>query len=112
MEANGGIILQREYDLLQTELENYFGQQTEIRAGLKPEEPLIAKSPELLRYEMVNTTGLPVWSGGLQDQPHIWLGQYGIIDRVFKIYEAIRIANEEAEAKARRKELNGSSTQR
>lgn len=108
MGASGGIALQQEYDLLQAELENFFGQQAEIRAGLKPEEPIYHKPPELLLYELVNSTGLPVWSGGLMDQPHIWLGYYRVVDNVYKAFEAIRRRNIE-EAERQRREKNGAT---
>ena len=61
---------------------------------------------------MMKATGLPVWEGGLQDQPHIWLGQYGLIDKTFRLFEAIRLASEAAETERRRNQQNGPATER
>lgn len=86
------MILQGELNLLQEDLEEYFGTLNEIRAGLATKP--IAKPPELRLFEMLQETGLPMWSGGLMDQPHIWLYQYGLIKSVKAMFEAISQASQ------------------
>jgi hypothetical protein len=104
----GKLVLQRDLEALQSELENYFGQQNELLNGLTIEDEVIEKPVELIRYEMVKAFGLPVWEGGLADQPHIWLLQYKIIDTVVRLFESLRIASEEA--KQRSRESNGTQS--
>jgi len=60
------------------------------KAGLKirPEE-VAEKPPELIKYEQMKVTGLPIWAGGLQDQPHIWLLMMGVIHNTLTIFEVI-----------------------
>ena len=104
--GNGGIVLQEELKALQMELENFYGQQAEIRSGLKLEDPVVAKPLELIRYEMVKEFGLQVWEGGLMDQPHIWLLQYRVVDNVTRIFALIKQKADEAEARRREDERN------
>lgn len=47
------------------------------------------KPAELRKYEQVKALGLPVWEGGLQDQPHIWLEQIGVIEATARLFEAM-----------------------
>jgi hypothetical protein len=57
------------------------------KAGLKirPDE-VVEMPPELKKYEQMKATGLPVWDGGLQDQPHIWLEMVGVIVAMKRIF--------------------------
>ena len=63
-------------------------------AGLKirPDE-VVQKPPELKKFEQMEATGLPVWDGGLQDQPHIWLEMVGIIVMVKNTFKRLAEAN-------------------
>jgi hypothetical protein len=58
---------------------------------------------------MIKKTGLHVWEGGMMDQPHIWLGQFGVIDNLVQLYASLERARIEAERKA--EEKNGSNSQ-
>lgn len=61
----------------------------QVNAGLKIRpENVVQKPPELRKFEQMETLGLPLWEGGLQDQPHIWLELIGVILRVRDIYRA------------------------
>lgn len=42
----------------------------------------------------MKSTGLPVWAGGLQDQPHIWLEMIGVIEAVQTVFDNIARANQ------------------
>jgi len=61
-----------------------------LRSGLKvaPDERR-EKPDELKKYEQMKALGLPVWAGGVQDQPHIWLEMIGVIENTIKLFEAM-----------------------
>lgn len=62
---------------LERELDEYYGTLNEIRMGTgatpKP------KPDALIYYEMTVELGIPLVSGGIMDQPHIWLQMIGVI---------------------------------
>jgi len=44
----------------------------------------------LIRYEQCEAMGIPLVQGGLLDQPHIWLMEYGIVKHALLIWEAMQ----------------------
>ncbi len=91
MVPGGGSLLSGELDALREELEDYLGVKNEIQAGLKAKLP--SKPDELIRYEMCKEMGIPLVAGGVMDQPHIWLLQYGLIKNTIALFDAIADAN-------------------
>jgi hypothetical protein len=69
-------------------LRNYFGGLNEVKAGLPFPEGL-EKPEELILYEQIKEMGVPLVSGGVLDQPHIWLIIYGVISSEMKIWESM-----------------------
>jgi hypothetical protein len=84
----GGSIVGGYLDDLANGVRDYFGALNEIKQGLQGVK--IPERPEaLIRYEMVKSTGLPLKSGGLLDQPHIWLLEYDCVDNIKRIMTAV-----------------------
>lgn len=48
-------------------------------------DPMPGKPEALEKYEQCKELGLPLVAGGLQDQPHIWLLEVGVIRNVLEI---------------------------
>lgn len=48
---------------------------------------LAEKPAELVLYEQCKASGLPLVSGGLLDQPHMWMEMYTLIESIQKLYE-------------------------
>lgn len=55
-------------------------------ASLGRPSQFVEKPLELRKLEQMEELGLPIWAGGIQDQPHIWLNQIGIIRNVRKAF--------------------------
>ena len=70
----------------------------QVKAGLKirPDQ-VVEKPPELRKLEQVEAMGLPIWDGGLQDQPHIWLEMVGVMMRVRDVFTAQAKASQRQE---------------
>ena len=70
-------------------MQDYFGALNELKQGLAVKE--IPERPDaLMRYEQCKSTGLPLKSGGLQDQPHIWLMEWEVVDNTKRIMTAVK----------------------
>jgi hypothetical protein len=66
----------------------------EIKLGLKIRpENVVQMPPELKKFRQIEATGLPVWAGGLQDQPHIWLEMMGVITHIRQLFANLAKAN-------------------
>ena len=70
----GGSIIEGIVHELEEELDVYFGAQNELRMGLNPK--MVHKPVPLIFYEQQRDLKIPLVSGGVYDQPHIWLEQY------------------------------------
>lgn len=70
----------------------------QLRAGLRvaPEERF-SKPDELKKYEQMKALGIPVWAGGVQDQPHIWLLEFSVIDNFVRLQETLNRASQQAQ---------------
>lgn len=61
----------------------------QIRAGLPlSQEDIFQKPQELILYEECREFGLPIWPGGLVDQPYLWLEMYQKIKQTLKLFQA------------------------
>jgi hypothetical protein len=91
LEAGGGSLLAEAVDGLQVDVANYLGMLNQLAAGLRlaPEERY-EMPPELRKYYQMQETGLAIWEGGLDDQPHIWLQMLGVLSSTVKTFEALR----------------------
>jgi hypothetical protein len=74
---------------LEEELTNYLGMQNELRMKLVP-EVIYEKPPELIYYEQQQLTGLPLWAGGLMDQPHLWMLFWKKTHDIVSLFEVLR----------------------
>jgi hypothetical protein len=83
----GGRRVRDTLEKLTQELEDYLGSINELKDGLRKD--LLPKPAELILYELVKSTGLPLVQGGLLDQPYLWLRQWEIIETVKKVYSAL-----------------------
>ena len=93
----GGSIIGGYLDELTQELRDYYGALNELKQGLTVKK--IPERPEALkRYERCQSTGLPLLSGGLQDQPHIWLMEYDVVDNIKRIITAVAPKKESKDA--------------
>lgn len=83
---------------LESRLANYLGMLNQIKAGLKirPQDA-VEIPPELRKYRQMKQTGLPLWEGGLQDQPHIWLEMLGVIESVVRTFDDLGRSNRRQE---------------
>lgn len=67
-----------------------------MKAELTTEIPI--KPDELVVYELIQSTGLPLIAGGLVDQPHIWMMMWEVIDGTVKMFDHIeRVADQRDE---------------
>ena len=83
----GGSLVTDSLETLRDEVRNYFGVLNEIRAGLNPKVP---DKPVALRlFEQCREMGIPLISGGLVDQPHIWLREYAICLQETQLWQAM-----------------------
>lgn len=82
---------------LQSVLENYFAAINEQSMG---HPGLHAKPPEkpeaLILYQQMEVLHIPVWDGGLMDQPYILMQEFAVVNNVKNLFEAIRIRQMEA----------------
>lgn len=95
MEANsGGRELGEILDSLQVDVANYLGMLNQLAAGLRlAVEERYEMPPELRLYYQMESTHLPLWEGGLLDQPHIWLQMLGVLRSTVDTFEALRKQN-------------------
>ncbi len=86
---------------LRSELWDYYGQQNEIRAGVKPKpEEYIPRPEALRRYDMAKSLGVPYVAGGLEDQPYLWMQEHGVILGWLAEREAVEMAQAKAFAES------------
>ena len=71
--------------------------------GMKVTQP-IEKPEALILYEQVTSFGLPLVSGGIMDQPHIWLQEYYVVYEEKTNRE--RLERERADAVARQNQMD------
>jgi hypothetical protein len=59
----------------------------EVKAHARADIPV--KPGYLVAYENIERFRIPVWTGGLMDQPHLWLLEYEVIDQMMKLFDAL-----------------------
>lgn len=72
------MILEGELTDLRKRLDAYFGSQSESMLGFESggtlEKPDVVEKPEMLRsLEQAESLGALPYSGGIEDQPHVWI---------------------------------------
>ena len=78
MGSAGGIILSERLKELEAALGEYYGALNELKMGLKPKK-MPSKPQALLEYQRCKALGIPLVSGGVRDQPHVWLQELAVI---------------------------------
>jgi hypothetical protein len=59
----------------------------EVRAGIRSSVPY---KPEKLKvYEATKESGLPLVSGGLMDQPYIWIAIFEVVNQEITLHDAL-----------------------
>jgi hypothetical protein len=73
----------------------YFGQQNELRQGLTIKDDKghriapMEKPDVLLEYERCKQYGVLLYSGGLNDQPHMWLLEQDVVRDIILLFDAM-----------------------
>lgn len=80
----GGRALAEKIDALREAMHEYFGALNEIKMGLTAKVPERPMAYDL--YIKTKKLGIPLVSGGLIDQPHIWMMELGAILETEQIY--------------------------
>jgi hypothetical protein len=91
--AIGGRAVAGGLDKLREYLEEYFGAISQAKAGLNVEIPVPPDA--FVKLQQCRALGLPLYDGGLMDQPHIWLLEIGVIENVQRIFDALEQRNAE-----------------
>jgi hypothetical protein len=82
--TSGGRFVAGKLTELEEALIDYFGAQNMLTEGMVV-DPMPEKPEALTKYEQCRDLGVPLVAGGLQDQPHIWLLEIGVIRNVLEI---------------------------
>lgn len=82
------MILEGELEKLHADLEAYFGMISEMEMGLNPEK---VEKPQILRsLEQCEAFHALPYSGGVNDQPYIWLQAVAECRKVRDIFDTLR----------------------
>jgi len=103
LEKRGGRLIGEALENLKIELDEYYAKLNEIKNNsIKSlyDNIEIPEPPEaLLLYDMCNDMHIPLVDGGLLDQPHIWLLEYGICLKRKQIWKTVNNNNAPVEKK-------------
>lgn len=88
----GGRLIKDILEKQTEQINDYFGSINELRAGVIPIEKVPNKPGILAAVELIESTGLPLWAGGLMDQPHIFLMQQEMVLGLKDLWDAINAA--------------------
>lgn len=92
----GGRALAEKLEALREAMHDYFGTLNEIKMGLTAKVPEKPMAYDL--YIKTERLGIPLVSGGLIDQPHIWLMELGVILETEQVYSSMEaMASETSE---------------
>ena len=83
----GDELVEIELDKLRNEIRNYLGVLNEMLMGLKP-DATIEKPEALVLYDKCKSMNLPLMAGGLMDQPHVWLLEFGVCEQETARFQA------------------------
>jgi hypothetical protein len=91
------MIFRERLDNIRLEIQEYYGAINELKAHATSKVPM--KPGYLEAYEMIKEMRIPLVTGGLIDQPHLWLLEYQTIDQTVKLMEALgNIVSKEPDA--------------
>jgi len=91
--TKGGIDLADYLQGIRDEIASYFGDLEDIAAGSRSSNTIQTKPEVLIQYEQCKSMAIPLVSGGLMDQPYIWLMEWAICQQEEQMYYAILEAN-------------------
>lgn len=90
----GGRVVEGGLRRLEEALLGYFGALNELEAGLEKVE--VPEQPEALKlWRQCQSIGLPLYEGGLMNQPHIWLLEVALIAETERLFAALAARNRE-----------------
>jgi hypothetical protein len=92
--AGGGSKLAEYLRELREEVQVYFQAILAVADGMPIEVP--KKPAALIQYDQCIGMGIPLVSGGLKEQPHIWLLEFAICQQERETYTALRKATRNA----------------
>ena len=96
--SGGGSLLAQNLLELQEALGEYYGALNELKHGL---EATVPEKPEaLILYDQIKEFGVPLVSGGVLEQPWIFMQEYKIVDNIVKQMQLIEAVNAAAQRKA------------
>lgn len=92
--SSGGRFVEGKLQELREALDTYFGALNQAKEGLFLGE--IPDKPEALKkLEQCESLGIPLVSGGVMDQPHVWLLEMGVVIDTRKTFEMLESVTEE-----------------
>lgn len=87
--AGGGIATLGVIAGIEDQIFDYYSALEALRAGIKLDE--MPEKPEcLVLYDRCKLFGLPLQTGGLRDQPHIWLLEYEAVHTAVEKWKLIQ----------------------
>lgn len=98
----GGSRVEGGLEELRQALYNYYGAISELKTLAESDPSLasqveIPEKPEaLVLWEQCQANGIPLVSGGLLDQPHIWLEEQAVVISTQRQFDAITRGQEDA----------------
>lgn len=92
-------------------LREYFGALNELRAGIARKD-MPPKPTALILYEQCNKMQIPLVSGGVMDQPHIWLLEWAVVQEELDMWKAVHERNNRHAAEQEQRETNARETSR
>lgn len=89
-----GVELSERLKELESSLREYYGALNEMKMGIARKMP--PKPKALAVYEKCETLGLPLLSGGVMNQPFIWLQELAVIIETKTLFEVLEKRNQQA----------------
>lgn len=92
----GGSLVARGLEELRQALEDFYGSINEYQALVESQPNLAStitipdKPTSLILWEQCQAFGLPLLSGGVADQPHLWLEEVAVIRQTQQLFSAIQ----------------------
>lgn len=90
----GGNYLVDRLEELKNAIDEYYGMVNLIRKQVKPEPDEIHEEPEALElYQLGKELGMPRVSGGIEDQPYIWLLEWSVAKQRSELHEQLFLSS-------------------
>lgn len=93
-----GVELSERLKELESSLREYYGALNEMKMGIRDKMPPRPKA--LVIYEQCQELGLPLVSGGVVEQPYIWLQEVATIVEQRTLFEILEKRNQQMQANA------------